>query len=139
MKIQVSTHMTIGELQQKFKALFPALELAFFTKPAEDYAYSPLKYLISEPTTSLSRIEEKPHDGNIEIHAEMKISTLRQLFEDEFGLHVHVACNDSVENQFSEEVSEITLNKYNAKVTEEIMKMGCTLGYRDSRTEWYVG
>ena len=142
MKIHVTTHMTIAALQQAFSECFPNLSLSFFTKPHEIYQSCPVKYLITEDNTRLERIERHPHNGDVEIFADMKVSELEQLFEKEFGLHVQVLRklgNTWTETTFTDNLS---LREQNAKAAETNASdypIGLFSDYHDARTEWYLG
>lgn len=90
MKIEVSTTKTIGEIQHEFNEMFPALKLAFFTKPHQAYKGSPAKFLITDRSLRLDSLEKKPHSGVLHIEPEMPTWQLERLFEQEYGLHVQV-------------------------------------------------
>ncbi len=142
MKIHISTHMTLAALQQAFRDCFPNLSLSFYTKPHDVYQSSPVKYLITECNTLLKYIEARPHDGDVEIFADMKVSELEQLFEQEFGLHVQVfrrLGNTWVETTFTDNLSLCEHNEKAAKATDFDYPPADLKDYRDARTEWYLG
>lgn len=88
----------------------------------------------------LARIENYPHNADIEIYADMTVADLEQLFEQEFGLHVQVlrkAGNFWFETAFTDNLS---LQEQNAMSPElkgdEVFP---NADYHDARTEWYLG
>ncbi len=142
MKIQVSAHMTIAALQQAFSECFPYLSLSFFTKPHDIYQSSPVKYLITERDIFLERIEAHPHNASIEISADMKVSELEQLFEQEFGLHVQVLRkegNSWTETTLTDNLSLREQNEHGALAKDTDFHLAHIADYQDARTEWYLG
>jgi hypothetical protein len=134
--------MTLAALQQAFRLCFPNLSLSFYTKPHDIYQSSPVKYLITESNTLLKHIEARPHDGDVEIFADMKVSELEQLFEQEFGLHVQVfrrMGNTWVETTFTDNLSLCEQNEKAEEITDSDKYPTPLSDYLDARTEWYLG
>jgi len=140
MKIQVTTGMTIAELQQAFSACFPNLALAFFSKPHEIFQSSPVKYLLTESSLSLERIEKHPHNGTLEVYANMTVADLEQYLEQEFGLHVQVFRKFGNTWQETTLSDHLTLGVQNALSVEEAAVEGpSSLSHQNTRTEWFLG
>jgi len=142
MKIQVSAHMTIAALQQAFSECFPYLSLSFFTKSHDIYQSCPVKYLITEVNTLLERIEAHPHNGDLDIVTDMKVSDLEQQFEREFGLHVQVMRKEGhswTQTTLTDHLSLREQNEMGAKTPEHHPSLAQTAEYRDARTEWFLG
>ena len=142
MKIYVSTRMSIAALQQAFSECFPYLSLSFFSKPHDIYQSSPVKYLITECTTSLERIEAQPHSADVEIFADMKVSELEQLFEQEFGLHVQVLRKEGNTWEETTLTDNLSLSEQNAMAAAALdsdLHSVPLSEYHDARTEWFLG
>jgi hypothetical protein len=140
MKIQVSSGMTIAALQQAFSECFPNLALAFFSKPHEIFQSSPVKYLLTESNTPLERIEKHPHNGTVEVFADMTVADLEQLFEQEFGLHVQVFRKSGNTWQETTLSDQLTLGTQNAYSMDELPIPGQVPNdHHNARTEWFLG
>lgn len=142
MKIQVFENMTIAAVQQAFREYFPNLSLSFFSKPHDIYQASPVKYLITELDTPLKRLELLPHNAEVEILADMTVSALEDLFEQEFGLHVQVYRKDGnawTETTLTDDLSLRVQNNNAAMEQDTGAHIACHKDYKDARTEWYMG
>jgi hypothetical protein len=140
MKIQVTTGMTIAALQQAFSACFPNLALAFFSKPHEIFQSSPVKYLLTDSSLSLERIEKHPHNGAVEVYADITVADLEQFFEQEFGLHVQIFRKTGNTWQETTLSDQLTLGAQNAFSMEEAaVESQSSLSRHNTRTEWFLG
>jgi hypothetical protein len=132
--------MTIAELQQAFSECFPNLALVFFSKPHEVFQSSPVKYLLTESNTPLGRFEKHPHNGAVEVYANMTVAELEQFFEQEFGLHVQVFRKSGNTWQETTLSDQLTLGAQNAYSIEEAsIQSQPALGHHNARTEWFLG
>jgi len=134
--------MTIASLKQAFNECFPYLSLSFFSKPHDIYQSSPVKYLITECNTLLELIEAQPHNADVEIFADMKVSELEQLFEREFGLHVQVFRKEGNVWEETTLTDSLSLREQNAKAAaakDSNLHSVPLSEYHDARTEWFLG
>ena len=91
MKLNISSDLTIGQLQTEFATFFPNLKPVFFTKPHAAYKGSPAKFIVSERETRLSTLSAKvPERAFLMLELEMPVWQLERLFESEYGLHMQI-------------------------------------------------
>lgn len=142
MKLQVSSRMTIAELQQAFTEYFPYLSLSFFTKSRTVYQSAPVKYCITNYNIPLERMEPQPHNADVDIPADMTVSDLEQLFEREFGLHVQVLHRGGNFGQDAPCLDGLSLRVQNTRtehISCEDAHLAQPVEYYDARSEWYLG
>jgi hypothetical protein len=89
MKIHISNKKKIAALQEEFNHAFPFLRLEFFSKPHYAYDGNSRKYLISDYET-IGDFNKIDKSSSISISPGMKVEELEKIFQDIFGLFVHV-------------------------------------------------
>ncbi|MBL7782264.1 MAG: hypothetical protein JNM22_13660 [Saprospiraceae bacterium] len=91
MNIYLASDTSMGTLQAQFNSFFPNLKLAFFSKPHDDFKSSAAKFLIQEKNKPLGELTDRLlMPDKVEVHADMKVLEVENLFEEKFGLHVQV-------------------------------------------------
>lgn len=90
MQLNISSDVTMGELQAAFAEAFPGLKLAFFTKPHRAYKGSAAKYLVQKKDMPLRDLSPNMKSGYLLVEPDMVVWQLERLFEEEYGLHVQV-------------------------------------------------
>jgi len=85
----INKNKTINQIKSEFANMFPNLKLEFFVKEHQVKEGSPLDQRIFDNLHlgSLSKIEEQK---DFDITPDLKVSSLEQAFEKQFGLHVQV-------------------------------------------------
>ena len=87
--MKITNHKTIAEIQTEFNKRFPYLKIEFYKKPHEQGEGSPAKEVLDSQQT-IGNVRTNAHTGDLRINGQMKVSTLEQRFEEQYGLHVQV-------------------------------------------------
>lgn len=89
MKIAINDQRSISMIQDEFNQLFPYLKLEFFSQIHETEQGSSSKFL-KKNTLLLGEFRANHTSGDAELHREMKVSEVEELFKTAFGLGVQV-------------------------------------------------
>lgn len=89
MKIDINDHRKIHAIQQEFSALFPWLQIEFFSKPHKMGGGSPRAQLVASSKT-LGECRTVHDSGTITITPGMTVADLEQSFHDVYGLAIQV-------------------------------------------------
>lgn len=89
MKIEITDHRKIYEIQKEFSALFPFLKLDFFSKPHTSGGASP-KDLMVNSNKSIGECRTIHTKGTLTITPHMTVNDLQNEFADTFGVTVRV-------------------------------------------------
>lgn len=89
MKIHIHDNTTVAEVQRQFSDKFPYLKLEFFSKLHKEGKASHLKFMLPHDRR-LGEIRKTHQAGELEIHPEMRVSELEQLFGTHYDLGVQV-------------------------------------------------
>ena len=89
MKIHIHNNTTIADVQRQFGDKFPYLKLEFFSKLHKSGQASHLKFRLPADR-SLGEIRKTHVEGELEIHPDMRVSELEQLFGTHYDLGVQV-------------------------------------------------
>lgn len=90
MDILVNQKMTIAEVQDKFNDHFPNLKLEFYTQAHEEGEGTPDEFKISGDKLISEVSQTTGKEAEVSLHGNLKTSTLEEMFENSFGLHVQV-------------------------------------------------
>jgi hypothetical protein len=89
MKIVINNNRKLFALQEEFTLAFPGLTLEFHAKPARPGA-SPSEKLVSHSSKTLQECRAIHNEGTVEILPSMRISDVKAIFRDIFGLSVEI-------------------------------------------------
>lgn len=116
MKLDLTSHTTIGDIQAAFSAYFPNLKLTFFSKSHKAYKSSAAKFLIQDKAALLSSLSPKlSQPAVLLLENEMPVWQLERLFEEEFGLHVQVFRRSGQIWLETSKTDDLTLEQQEAK------------------------
>ncbi|MDI1354238.1 MAG: hypothetical protein PSX36_04950 [bacterium] len=85
----ITANKKLSLIQKEFNLLFPFLKLEFFRTKHGVKASSPKKDILKQDFT-LKEFRKKNLHGSITITEEMVVSTLEQLFDEQFGISAQV-------------------------------------------------
>lgn len=87
--MKITNKKTITEIQDEFNAKFPNLKIEFYKKAHEQGEGSPAKETLDANNT-IGEVRTNVHTGDLSINGNLKVTTLEQRFEEEYGLHAQV-------------------------------------------------
>ena len=87
--MEIKDNRKIIEIQQEFHEKFPYLKIEFYKKSHEAGEGNPDKEKL-DPYKTIGEVRTKHESGELSIHGNVKVETLEQRFEDDYGLHVQV-------------------------------------------------
>lgn len=90
MKISISDKRKISAIQKEFSNAFPYLRLEFFSKPHTIGKGSDKTVRIIPDHKTIGDCRKVRKNRNLSVTPDMKVSTLEQIFKDDFGLYVQV-------------------------------------------------
>jgi len=79
----------LKSIKSEFSAKFPHLKIEFFDKSHDEGKASP-SYAIYDDNLTLRDIRSEGKVGTMNIHGNLKTSSLEKMFEEEYGIHIQV-------------------------------------------------
>jgi hypothetical protein len=125
MRLKISPDRLISDVQKDFNAAFPYLKLAFFRKRnsgVKEFSSTemlPLHQRIGKRQTEVT-------DGDIDIHQEMKVKELENIFRDQFCLAVQVlrkSGNHWLETSMTDNWTLLQQNTHGRELTLSLMSL----------------
>lgn len=89
MEIEITGHTPLSEIRKAFKAEFPFLDIAFFSKEHEEGAASLKKNLLDYQSTC-SEAGDPHRIGLLQISGDQTASETEKELETGFGLHIQI-------------------------------------------------
>lgn len=87
--MKINKSMSVAEVNEQFRKLYPNLKLLFFESAHDQFKGSHLIEVLGDQV-SIEMINSLFIDGEIELSGDMSVADLEGIFEDRFGLHVQV-------------------------------------------------
>ncbi len=85
----ITDNKTIKAIQAEFNSKFPYLRIEFYAHEHEEQEGSPNEDMLAESLT-IGDARTTMKEGDLSIHANQKVSTLEQNFQEKYGLNVQV-------------------------------------------------
>jgi hypothetical protein len=116
MHIHIHDKTTLGEIQHVFTTYYPFLQLRFYKHPHKHFDISPKKERLNEDF-KIEEIRKTHIDGILEIMPNDRVSTVEDLFLNQFGLCVQI-----MKKEKSEWVQTTGLDSYSLKEVNEFSR-----------------
>lgn len=85
----INDSKTISEIQEEFTEKFPFLRLEFYKSHHDTHEGSPKEEKI-DSFYKIGEIRTRTRTGDLSINGHLKVSTLEEKFEEDYGLNVQV-------------------------------------------------
>ena len=90
MEIIIHDSIKLCEIQKEFSKHFPYLKLEFFGFQPEQKMVFTRENLITDTTQTLGDVRHLHRIGHISINGHLKVNTLEQNFQENYGINVQV-------------------------------------------------
>jgi hypothetical protein len=117
MKIEITDHRKIFEIQKEFSDVFPFLKLDFFGKPHTAKGASPKKEVVNSNKT-IGDCRTMHNKGILEFTPHITVSDLEREFADTYGVTVRVFFK-SGDNWLETSSDMMSLEKHEAMAKEK--------------------
>lgn len=87
--MQITDDKKIIEVQQEFHDKFPYLKIEFY-KQGHNAGEGSLEVSKLDPYMTIKDARSNHSEGELSIHGNLKVESLEQHFEEDYGLHVQV-------------------------------------------------
>lgn len=85
----ITDEKKLVDIQREFNEKFPFLKLEFYTQPYEAGVGSPNKVLLPA-LSKIGEVRQVHNTGDLGINGHLKVKSLEQLFQEQYGLNVQV-------------------------------------------------
>jgi hypothetical protein len=124
MKLKISNDRKIADIQNEFTGFFPFLKLDFFGGGSE-FSTDPVRKSMIITKHSVGELKKITKSGEITLFPEMSVSDLETIFNESFGLSVHIlrkAGNIWLETSHSDTWSLEEQNRQGEKISAHLIK-----------------
>lgn len=124
MKIQIDDNREIATIQEEFNKFFPYLKLDFFGGGNEYQTFASIKAFQAQGK-KVKELRTIHTEGVITLFREMSVSDLEKIFNDGFGISVHIlrkAGNSWLKTSHTDSWSLDQQNKQGMLITADLFK-----------------
>ncbi len=117
----IEKNMTLEEIQQGFRTLFPFLNIAFFSQMHEKGHGTSVKYRINDPHLTLASLSEvaTQADAGVSVHPTSRVIDFELAFQRTFGIGIQVLRKSRMAWLEITKTDDWTLDKQNRKARDE--------------------